>query len=158
MNAEDILAYLHLLSALVYAAGLAVVMLTLWRAWRSPDVQYRVIAFDEASLYEGFLLLPAMIAVGGTGIFLWTEIGYSLVTTGWFLALGVLYLIVLLICLPMIGLGLHRTRLLTLQAAKTGRMTAELERALADKVPLVFGAIALLILPAMVYLSVFKPL
>lgn len=133
-------------------------MLALGRAWRSPDLQYRAIAFDEASQYEGLLLLPGTIVAGGTGVFLWTEMGYNLVTTGWLLALGILYLVVLLLCLPMMGLGLQRTRLLTLQAARAGQITPELEQALADKVPLVFGTIAVVILPTMAYLSIFKPL
>jgi len=158
VNAEDVLAYIHVLSAFWYTAGLTAVMLPLWRAWRTVDLQYQVSAFDEASQYEGLLLLPGTIAAGGTGVFLWTEMGYNLVTTGWLLALAILYLIVLLLCLPMIGLGLYRTRLLTLQAAKLGRITPELEQALADRVPLVFGAMAVIILPVMVYLSVFKPL
>lgn len=158
MNAEDILAFLHVVSAFWYVAGLAGVLLPLLRAWRSGDVNYQVIAFAEASRYQGLLLLPGAIAVGATGVFLWAEMGYNLIATGWLLALEMLYLLVLLVCLPLLGMGLRRAHLLSLEAAKTGEITPELEEALADKVPLVFGAVAVILLPLMAYLSLFKPL
>lgn len=158
MNVEDTLAYLHLLSAFWYVGGLAAVLLPLARAWRSRDVHYQATAFSEASQYEGRFLLPGAVAAAATGVFLWAEMGFNLLTTGWLLALEILYLIVLLLCLPLMGLGLRRARLLSLQAAKAGHPTPELAEALADRVPLVFGGIAALLLPLMAYLSLFKPL
>jgi hypothetical protein len=65
---------------------------------------------------------------------------------------------VILLCLPLIGLGLRRVYLLSLQASKTGEMTPELAEALADRVPLVFGGVVAILLPVMAYLSIFKPL
>jgi len=158
VNADDVLAFLHVLSAFWYVAGLVGVLLPLSRAWRSPEIQQQAAAFAEASQYQGLLLLPGIIAVGVSGVFLWAEMGYNLITTGWLLALEILYLIVLLVCLPLMGMGLRRTYLLTLEAAKKGEVTPELREALADRVPLVFGVIALIFLPAMAYLSLFKPL
>lgn len=158
MNADDVLAFLHLLAAFWYVGGLAAVLLSLSRAWRSNDVQRQALAFAEASQYQGSLLLPGTIAMGATGVFLWAELGYNLITTGWLLALEVLYLIVLLVCLPLMGIGLRRARLFAAEATKTGERSPELEEALADRVPLVFGAIALILLPVMAYLSLFKPL
>ncbi|MFQ6019879.1 MAG: DUF2269 family protein, partial [Dehalococcoidia bacterium] len=128
------------------------------RAWRSRDIHYQVTAFGEASRYEGLLLLPGAVAAAATGLFLWAEMGFNFITTGWLLALEILYIVVLLLCLPLMGLGLRRAHLLALQAAKTGRPPPELAEALADKVPLVFGGVAALLLPVMAYLSLFKPL
>ena len=158
MNADNILAFLHLLAVVWYVAGLTAVLLPLVGAWRSGDLPYQVTAFGEAAQYQGTLLLPGAIAVGATGVFLWAEMGYNLVATGWLLVLEILYLIVLLVCVPLLGLGLRRVRLLSLQAAKAGEVTAELEEALSDNVSIVFGGIAVILLPVMVYLSVFKPL
>ncbi|HKZ51105.1 MAG TPA: DUF2269 family protein [Dehalococcoidia bacterium] len=158
MNAENVLAFLHVLSAFWYATGLAGVLLPLGRAWRSRDPQVQAWALAEASQYQGLLLLPGTIALGASGVFLWAEIGYNFLTTGWLLALEILYLVVLLLCLPLLGIGLRRAHLLSLQAAKHGTITPELEEALADKVPLVFGGIAVMLLPVMTYLALFKPL
>ena len=63
----------------------------------------------------------------------------------------------LLVYLPLIGLGLRRVRLASLQAEKAGGITPELEEALADNVPIVFSGIATLLLPVMAYPVVFKP-
>jgi uncharacterized membrane protein len=158
VNAEDILAYLHLLSAFWYVGGLAAVLLALARAWQSHDLHYQVATFVEASQYEAALLLPGAIAAAATGVFLWAEMGFNPLTTGWLLALEIMYLVVILLCLPLIGLGLRRVHLLSLQAAKAGETSPELADALADRVPLVFGGIAAILLPVMAYLSIFKPL
>ncbi|MFQ6020149.1 MAG: DUF2269 family protein, partial [Dehalococcoidia bacterium] len=112
MNAEDLRAYLHLLSAFWYVGGLAAVLLPLARAWRSRDLHYQVTAFAEASKYETTLLLPGAVAAAATGVFLWAEMGFNLLTTGWLLALEIMYLVVILLCLPLIGLGLRRVHLL----------------------------------------------
>ena len=62
----------------------------------------------------------------------------------------------LLVCLALIGLGLRRVRLASLQAEKAGGITPELKEALADNVPIVFNGIATLLL-VMAYLAVLKP-
>jgi hypothetical protein len=58
--------------------------------------------------------------------------------------------------LPLTGLGLRRVRLAPLRSAKAGGITPELEEALVDNVPIVFGGIATLLLPVMAYQSVLK--
>ncbi len=63
----------------------------------------------------------------------------------------------LLVCLALIGLGLRRVRLASLQAEKAGGITPELKEALADNVPIVFSGIAILLLPVMAYPAVIKP-
>ena len=157
MNADNILTFLHLLAVFWYVMGLAAIQLPLVRGWRSQDLQVQTPAFEEASHYQGVLLVPGAIAAGASGLFLWAEMDYSPLTTGWLLALEGLYLFTLLVCLPLIGLGLRRTRLAALRAQKVGHPTPELEEALADNVALLFSGLATLLVPAMTYLSVFKP-
>ena len=73
------------------------------------------------------------------------------------LAQEVLYLVSLLVCLALIGLGLRRVRLASLKAEKAGGITPELKEALTDNVRIVFSGIATLLLPVMAYLAVLKP-
>ncbi len=157
MIAEDTLTLLHVLSVLWYVMGLAAVQFPLIRGWRLDDVKLKAVAFEEASHYQGLLLVPGIIAVGISGVFMWAQMDYNLITTGWLLAQEALYLVSLLVCLPLIGLGLRRARLASLKAEKAGGKTPELEEALADNVPIVFSGIATLLLPVMTYLAVFKP-
>lgn len=63
----------------------------------------------------------------------------------------------LLVCLALIGLGLCRVRLASLQAEKAGGFSPDPKEALADNVRIVFSGIATLLLPVMAYLAVFKP-
>ena len=114
-------------------------------------------AFEEAFHYQGLLLVPGIIAVGVTGVFTRAQMDYNLVATGWLLAQEALYIVSLLVCLALIGLGLRRVRLASLQAGKAGGITPELEEALADNVPIVVGGIAALLLAVMTYQAVFKP-
>ena len=83
-------------------------------------------------IVEDVLILIRILAVGLTGVFTRAQMDYNLITSGWLLAQGVLYLVSLLVCLPLIGLGLCRVRLASLQAEKAGGITPELEEALAD--------------------------
>lgn len=154
---EDTLAVLHIVSVFWYVMGLAAVQFPLIRGWRFDDLNLKVVAFEEASHYQGLLLVPGIIAAGISGVFMWTQMDYNLITTGWLIALESLYIVSLLICLPLIGLGLRRVRLAALQAEKGGGTTPELEEALADNVPIVFSGIATLLLPVMAFLAVFKP-
>ena len=157
MIAEDTLTLLHLLSAFWYVMGLAAVQFPLIRGWQLDDLKLKAVAFEEASHYQGLLLVPGTIIVGISGVFMWAQMDYNLITTGWLLAQETLYLLILLVCVPLIGLGLRKARLASLQAEKSGRTTPELEEALADNVPIVFSGIATLLLPVMAYLAVFKP-
>ncbi|HEU4760562.1 MAG TPA: DUF2269 family protein [Dehalococcoidia bacterium] len=157
VNADNVLTFLHLLAAFWYAAGLTAVQLPLVSGWRSQDVMVQAAAFEEASHYQGVLLVPGAIVAAASGVFLWTQLGYNLVSTGWLVVLEVLYVFVLLVCLPLAGMGLRRARLAALEARKLGRPTPQLREALADNVPLVFAGIATLLVPVMTYLSVFKP-
>lgn len=148
---------LHELALLVFAGGLGATMMPVYRAWRSKDVRFQMHAFRQAADNETGVLLPGALLTGATGVFWGTAAHYNFVTTGWLLALWLLYVVAVFICLPLLGLGLRRARLLALQAAKTGRVTPELEQALADNVPLVFGTVLIVLTVVMAWLAVFKP-
>lgn len=154
---EDTLTLIHLLTVFWYVMGLAAVQFPLIRGWRLEDVRLKAAAFEEASHYQGLLIVPGIIAMGVSGVFMWTEMDYNLLSTGWLLAQESLYLVSLLICVPLIGLGLRRARLASLQAEKAGKVTAELREALDDNVPIVFSGLATLLLPVMAYLAIFRP-
>ncbi|MEX0800959.1 MAG: DUF2269 family protein [Dehalococcoidia bacterium] len=157
MIVDDTLTWLHIVAVFWYVMGLAAVQFPLIRGWRLEELRLRVAAFDEASHYQGLLLVPGVIAAGISGVFMWTQMDYNLITTGWLIALEALYIVSLLVCLPLIGLGLRRARIAALRAEKTGEVTPELEEALADNVPIVFSGIATLLLPVMACLAVFRP-
>jgi len=157
VNADNVLTWLHLLAAFWYVSGLTAVQICLVRSWQNADLAVKADSLDEASHYQGVLLVPGAIASVATGLFLWAQLDYHLLTTGWLLLVEVLYIVTLLVCLPMMGVGLRRGRLAALQARKRGRPTPEMEAAMADAVPLVFAGIATMLVPAVTFLAVFRP-
>ena len=157
MNAITIWHFLHICALLLLAAGTGAVMMPVYRAWRSRDVQFQMAAFRQAADNETALLLPGALLTGATGVGWGAAAGWNFLTTGWLLALWLLYLLAVFVCLPLLGLGLRRARLLSLRAAKTGTVTPELEAALADNVPVVFGTLIVALLVVMTWLAVFKP-
>ena len=157
MDADRLFLLLHLIAAYWYVMGLTAVQIPLIRGWQSNDIEVQAGSFEEASHYQGVLLVPGAIAAGATGVALWARLDYSLLTTGWLLLLEALYIATLLVCLPLIGMGLRRTRLAALKARHLGQPTPQLEQALRDSVPLFFSGIATILVPAMTYLSVFRP-
>ncbi len=154
---DEAFVFFHVLAALWYVAGLTAVQLALVRGWQAPEVEARVVAFSEATHYEGILMIPGAIAVATTGLFLWGQLDYNFITTPWLLGVEAMYIVTLLVCIPLIGMGLRRARIAALIAERRGNVTPELEEAMADSVPLVFGGIATMLVPAMVALSVFRP-
>ena len=157
MNAITFWRLLHELALFLYMAGLGATMLPVYRSWRSRDVRFQMHALQQAADNETSVLLPGALLAGVTGVFWGAAAGYQFFTTGWLLALTILYAIALLICLPLLGLGLRRARFHALQAGKTGRLTPELEQVLADNVPVVFGSLMVALSLVMAWLAVVKP-
>ena len=157
MNAITFWRLTHELALLLFAAGIGATMMPVYRAWRSGDVRFQMHALAEAADNETGVLLPGALLSGATGVFWGAAAGYNFFTTGWLLALWVLYVLAVFICLPLLGLGLRRVRLLALQAAKTGRITPELEEALAGNVPVVFGSLIIVLTVMMAWLAGFQP-
>ena len=157
MNAVTIWHFLHILAVMLMAAGTGAVMLPVYRAWRARDVRFQMAAFRQAADNETGVLLPGALLTGATGVGWGAAADWNFFTEGWLLALWLLYLLAVFVCLPLLGLGLRRARLLSLRAAKTGEVTPELEAALSDNVPLVFGTLIIILLVVITWLAVFKP-
>ncbi len=157
MTSVQILSTLHILSLFVMTAGLGAVMVALWRGWREDDLDHQLVAFEDATTGHKALLLPGTIAVGATGIFLAADAGYNFFTTGWLLALELLYLLVLFICIPLLGHALNRVEIESLKSKKKNAMTPELRELLDDNVPIVLTLVVLFLIPVMVWLAEFKP-
>ena len=68
-----------------------------------------------------------------------------------------LFIVDVFIFLPLMGVGLRRVRLLALQAQKRGETTEELQAALNDRVPVVFGTLMVITVPVMTWLAISKP-
>jgi uncharacterized membrane protein len=156
-TSEQILRALHFLSLFVMTAGLGAVMVALWRGWREDDVERQVVAFEDAATGHKALLMPGTIGVGATGLFLAADAGFNFITTGWLLALELLYLIVLFVCLPVLGHALNRIEIETLKSRKQKKRTEALQGLIDDNVPIVMCLVILGLLPIMVSLAEFQP-
>ena len=138
-------------------AGVGAVIVPTWRAWRVTDLATRAVMLTQAQESETRWLLPGVIATWITGI-AWASVeDWNLITTGWLVALELIFFVDTFIFVPLMGVGLRRVRLLTLQANKRGQMTPELQEALHDNVPVVFGTLIVLTIPVMVWLPVAQP-
>ena len=158
MSENDIFRFLFTLAASIYAGGVLSLNLALSRAWRADSPVERDVLFVSADRAHTRLLLPGIIAVGVIGA-IWGIRAENVdpVGTGWLLAVEVLYLLALFILVPGMFAGLRRVRLLSLQARKTGEISAELEDALADRGPLTFAALMLILLPVQAALITLQP-
>jgi uncharacterized membrane protein len=156
-TSEQILAALHFLSLFLMMAGLGAVMVALWRGWREDDIDRAIVAFEDASTGHKAGLLPGAIAVGATGVFLAADEGYNFFTTGWLLALEVLYLLVLFVCIPLLGHALNRVEIEALKSKKRNKPTDALAELINDNVPIVLCLVILFLIPFMVWLAELKP-
>ena len=48
----------------------------------------KAVAFQEASHYQGRLLVYGIIAAVVSGVFIWAQMGYNLVAIDWLMAQG----------------------------------------------------------------------
>ncbi len=157
MTSVDILRLLHFLSLFLMTAGLGAVMIPLWRGWREDDIDRQLVAFEDATTGHKAALLPGTIAVGVTGVFLAGDAGFNFITTGWLVALELVYLIVLFFCIPILGHALNRVQIESLKSKKHNQITPELQSLLDDNVPIVFSLLILALIPVMAYLAEFQP-
>lgn len=147
----------HFLALFWMMAGLGSVLVPVWRAWRADDEESRAMLLSEAQRNETAWLLPGFIAAGLTGFGWAAAQDRNIFTTGWLLALELLFALDAFIFLPLMGVGLRRVQLLALQAKKRGEVSDDLRDALADNVPMVFGTLIMASVPIMVWLPVYKP-
>jgi hypothetical protein len=147
----------HVLSLVWLGAGLGAVYLPILRAWASKDLKYQAFALVEAANSETRVLLPGAMATGITGFFWAVAAEYNFVRDGWLGALSLLFILVYLVCLPLLGFGLRRARIAVLIANRDGKQTDQLREVLADRVPIVFGTVLVASIPIMSWLAIFKP-
>ena len=148
---------LHILALFWMMGGIGNVVVPVWKAWSADEIEVKALLLSDAERNETAWLLPGMIATAVTG-FAWAAADdWNVISTGWLLALVLVFAVDIFIFLPLMGVGLRRVRLLALQARKQGAVTEELRDALADNVPLVFGTLIMVSVPVMVWLPVFKP-
>ncbi len=148
---------LHMLALFWMLAGVGSVVVPIWRAWGTKDLDTRATLLSEAQRNEAGWLLPGLIATWFTGFGLATAADWNIVTTGWLLTKEIIFAVDTFIILPLMGVGLRRVRYLALQAQKQGAMTEELQDALHDNVPVVFGTILAVTLPLVAFFAVVKP-
>ena len=158
MPEDEAFRLLHMLSLFVFLAGAGATMLPLYRSWNSDDIGAQVHAIQEAGRNQAGVLLPGIILAGISGIF-WAlrSDHFNPIATGWLLTVEVLYLVALFICLPAMAASLRRARFLALHSQKTGEISDELRETIADRGPLVFGTLMLLLIVLMTALAVTKP-
>lgn len=158
MSEDEAFRLVHMLSLFVLLAGVGSTMLPLYRTWNSSDVNAQVFAFREAGRNQAGILLPGVVLTGVTGL-IWAISADHLdpVETGWLLTVELIYLVVLFICIPAMAAGLRRARLLALQSQKSGEISDELRETIADRGPLVFGTLLLILIVVMTALAVTKP-
>lgn len=158
MSADDVFRFLLAIAALVYGGGVSALTLALTRAWQTEDPVERDVLFNSADRAHTRMLLPGIIATGVLGAIWGIESDVvDPITTGWLLAVEILYLLALFVLVPGMFAGLRRVRLLSLQARKTGVVSDELQDALADRGPLVFAVLMLILLPVQVALVTLQP-
>ena len=158
MSEDGVFRLLHMLSLFVFLAGVGATMVPLYRSWHSDDLGAQVHAIQEAGRNQAGVLLPGIILTGISGIF-WAlrSDHFDPIETGWLFTVEVIYLVALFICLPAMAASLRRARFLALQAQKTGEISDELRETIADRGPLVFGTLMLLLIVLMTALAVTKP-
>lgn len=157
MTAQHLWAFLTLVAFGVYLCGVGSVAAQVFRAWRSSDLRAQMYGLTAAADSEPVLLLPGAIAAGVFG-FVWATVSHhDFFREPWLLTLTVLYLLNSFVFLPLLGVGLRRARLASLKSWKSGKLTPELQAALADNVPVVFSALMIALLPVMLWLAVFQP-
>jgi uncharacterized membrane protein len=157
VTANHFWAFCTAVSAVLYAAGLGGVMSQVFRAWHNNDLRAQMYGLTSAADAEPQLLLPGALLTGACG-FVWATVTHNnFFKEPWLLTLTVLYLLNCFVLLPLLGMGLRRARLASLKSWKSGKLTQDLQVALSDNVPLVFGSIMLVLVPIMLWLAVFRP-
>src|SRR5687768_14327922 len=101
---------LHTLALFWMMAGIGAVIVPIWKAWATGDLDVKALLLQEAQRNEVQWLIPGMLATLFTGV-AWVssdESTYNFVTTGWLLALEIIFALDGFIFLPLMGVGLRR--------------------------------------------------
>ena len=149
--------FIHVIALLYLVAGLGNTLVPIWRAWFIDEIEAKSLLLGEAQRNYTTWLLPGVIGTGITGYLYAGVLDLNVVTTGWLVAMQILWIIQIFILVPLLGIGLRKVRFLALQSAKDGKTTDELRDALADNAPLVFSTLLTVTILLMVWLPIFRP-
>ncbi len=149
--------FIHVIALLYLVAGVGNTLVPIWRAWFLDEIEAKSLLLTEAQRNYTTWLLPGIIATGITGYLYAGVLELNVVTTGWLVAMQVLWLVQIFILVPLLGLGLRRVRFLALQSAKDGKVSDELRDAMADNAPLVFSTLLAITIVIMTWLPIFRP-
>ena len=123
-----------------------------WKAWKVDSIDEKVVLVLSAQRAFTSAMLPGIIAVLFSG-YAWAAATNYPLTTGWMISLQALLFLNLFLFVPLFGVALRRVKWAALSSQKESAMTKELEEALADNVPLVFGTLVTLTIPLMTWIA-----
>ncbi len=149
--------FIHILAMFWLIGGIANTIVPIYRAWSDENLQVKAILLSGARGNYTAWLLPGVIASGLTGYLYAGVLDLNVVTTGWLAVMGLVWMLQIFALMPLLGVALRRVHYLSLQADRRGESTPELEDALADNAPRVFGALIVLSALVMTVLPIFKP-
>lgn len=149
--------FIHVIALLYLVAGVGNTLMPIWRAWFAEEIEAKSLLLTEAQRNYTTWLLPGVISTGITGYLYAGVLELNVVTTGWLVAMQVVWLVQIFVLVPLLGLGLRQVRFLALQAEKKGEVTEELRDAMADNAPLVFSTLFAVTIVIMTWLPIFRP-
>jgi len=156
-NIVTFIRLIHFLAIFWMIAGIGNTIIPIYGAWAQDNLKLRSITLSASSKNYSYWLLPGVISSGITGYLYAGVDGLNVITSGWLLITGLIWIIQIFILLPLFGIGLRRVHYLALQAEKRGTTTQELDDALADNAPLVFGTLIIISTLLITIIPIFKP-
>jgi len=124
----------------------------IWKAWTVESIDEKVALVLSAQRAFTSAMLPGIIAVLFSG-YAWAAATNYPLTTGLMISLQALLFLNLFLFIPLFGVALRRVKWAALSSQKESAITKELEEALADNVPLVFGTLVTLTIPLMTWIA-----
>ncbi|MCH2352720.1 MAG: hypothetical protein MK322_14800 [Pseudomonadales bacterium] len=147
--------FLHLSSIIYLCVGIGAAIVPVWMSWKRDNINERVILLLTSQKAFTVGLLPGIIAVLFSG-YAWVAAGNYSITSGSMIIIQILFFLNLFLFIPLFGVALRRVKWSALSAQKSGETSEDLEDALADNVPLVFGTMIIVSIPLMLLLVVIR--
>ncbi len=147
--------FLHLASIIYLCTGIGAALVPVWMSWRREDIDERIILLLTSQKAFTGGLLPGIIAVLFSG-YAWVAAGNYAITDGSMIVIQIIFFLNLFLFVPLFGVALRRVKWSALSAQKSGQITEDLQDALADNVPLVFGTMIIASIPLILILVVIR--
>lgn len=156
MTGTDALRFFHIVFVLVFFSGTIVVITTMSRARREPNihaVRTLVRLANHAGLY---LVTPPLVIAAILGVFSAKRLHIPLTDTGWLNAAYAATALAVLLGLVM-GAVARRAARLADRDAQNGSRSPELDAALASPLPMIVGPALHALVTYIIVLMVFQP-